>query len=98
MLKLHRWKPVLTYVCLCVDMCLSVYVFISVCLSVCMFAGVPCFGPSAKAAQIEASKDFAKKFMKRHNIPTAQFQSFTDLQSATDYINRYNNSNVSCFH
>jgi len=37
----------------------------------------PVVGPSAKGAQLEGSKDFAKQFMKRHNIPTARYQSFT---------------------
>ncbi|KAJ8320552.1 hypothetical protein KUTeg_002139 [Tegillarca granosa] len=50
-------------------------------------AGVSCFGPSAKAAQIEASKEFAKKFMYRHGIPTAKFESFTDAQAACQHIN-----------
>ncbi|XP_051765849.1 trifunctional purine biosynthetic protein adenosine-3-like [Ctenopharyngodon idella] len=49
-------------------------------------AGVPCFGPSAKAAQLEASKSFSKSFMDRHNIPTARWSSFTDPQDACQYI------------
>lgn len=49
-------------------------------------AGVPCFGPSAKAAQLEASKSFSKSFMDRHNIPTARWSSFTDPQDACRYI------------
>ncbi|XP_030605207.1 trifunctional purine biosynthetic protein adenosine-3 [Archocentrus centrarchus] len=49
-------------------------------------AGVPCFGPSAKAAQLEASKSFSKAFMERHGIPTARYGSFTDPQQACDYI------------
>ncbi|CAI5638286.1 unnamed protein product [Oreochromis niloticus] len=49
-------------------------------------AGVPCFGPSAKAAQLEASKSFSKAFMERHGIPTARYGSFTDPQKACDYI------------
>uniref|UniRef100_A0A4W5MJD1 Trifunctional purine biosynthetic protein adenosine-3 n=1 Tax=Hucho hucho TaxID=62062 RepID=A0A4W5MJD1_9TELE len=49
-------------------------------------AGVPCFGPSAKAAQLEASKSFSKAFMDRHGIPTAQWCSFTDPQEACSYI------------
>ncbi|NNE55561.1 MAG: phosphoribosylamine--glycine ligase [Flavobacteriales bacterium] len=40
-------------------------------------ANVTLVGPNQKAAQLEGSKDFAKKFMKRHNIPTAKYQSFT---------------------
>ncbi len=49
-------------------------------------AGLKCFGPSAKAAQLEGSKTFCKDFMIRHNIPTAAYQSFTDLAQATAYI------------
>ncbi|KAK2856984.1 hypothetical protein Q5P01_005719 [Channa striata] len=49
-------------------------------------AGVPCFGPSAKAAQLEASKSFSKAFMERHGIPTARYGSFTDPQEACNYI------------
>ncbi|CAE1178393.1 GART [Acanthosepion pharaonis] len=48
--------------------------------------GIPCFGPSAKAAQIEASKDFAKNFMVRHNIPTARFKSFSNVEEACEHI------------
>ncbi|XP_056287464.1 trifunctional purine biosynthetic protein adenosine-3 [Pseudoliparis swirei] len=51
-----------------------------------MAAGVPCFGPSAKAAQLEASKSFSKAFMVRHGIPTARYGSFTDPQQACSYI------------
>uniref|UniRef100_A0A674EMQ1 phosphoribosylamine--glycine ligase n=1 Tax=Salmo trutta TaxID=8032 RepID=A0A674EMQ1_SALTR len=49
-------------------------------------AGVPCFGPSAKAAQLEANKSFSKAFMDRHGIPTANWCSFTDPQEACSYI------------
>jgi len=49
-------------------------------------AGLKCFGPSAKAAQLEGSKAFCKDFMARHNIPTAEYQTFTDCQQAVDYI------------
>lgn len=52
-------------------------------------AGVMCFGPSAKAAQLEASKSFAKSFMDRHRIPTARWSSFTDPQEACSYIRKY---------
>lgn len=50
--------------------------------------GIPCFGPSAKAAQIEASKEFSKEFMSRHNIPTARFRSFRDPSEACQHINK----------
>ncbi|GAB1600532.1 trifunctional purine biosynthetic protein adenosine-3-like [Argonauta hians] len=48
--------------------------------------GIHCFGPSAKAAQIEASKEFAKNFMIRHNIPTARFKAFTTGNEACEHI------------
>lgn len=50
--------------------------------------GLKCFGPSAKAAQLEGSKSFCKDFMIRHNIPTAAYQSFTDKDLAIAYINQ----------
>jgi phosphoribosylamine--glycine ligase len=46
------------------------------------------FGPTQAAAQLESSKDFAKRFMARHNIPTAAFGSFTDAASAHAYIDQ----------
>ena len=49
-------------------------------------AGLKCFGPTAKAAQLEGSKTFSKDFMIRHQIPTAKFQSFTDKNAAINYI------------
>ncbi|MBW2290915.1 MAG: phosphoribosylamine--glycine ligase, partial [Deltaproteobacteria bacterium] len=48
--------------------------------------GVPVFGPSAAAAQLEASKAFAKDFMQRHGIPTAAYQSFDALAPAIAYV------------
>ncbi len=47
---------------------------------------LPCFGPTADAAQLEGSKIFTKEFLKRHNIPTAAYQSFTELEPALAYI------------
>jgi len=44
------------------------------------------FGPSQAAAQLESSKIWAKNFMKRNNIPTAQFEIFDDAQKAIEYI------------
>lgn len=49
-------------------------------------AGVACFGPSAAAARLEASKAFSKDFMKRHDIRTAKYETFTDFSAAKDYI------------
>jgi len=49
-------------------------------------AGLKCFGPSAKAAQLEGSKSFCKDFMIRHHIHTALYQSFTDKSLANAYI------------
>jgi len=48
--------------------------------------GLPCFGPSALAAQLEGSKAFTKDFLSRHNIPTAAYRNFTKLQPALEYI------------
>ena len=44
------------------------------------------FGPSKNAAQLESSKIWAKNFMKRNNIPTAQFEIFDDAKKAEDYV------------
>lgn len=52
-------------------------------------AGLACFGPSAKAAQLEGSKTFCKDFMIRYGIPTASYQSFTDQQQAIAYIQQH---------
>jgi phosphoribosylamine--glycine ligase len=49
-------------------------------------AGLRCFGPSRDAAQLEGSKTFAKDFLARHNIPTANYAAFTDIGEATAYI------------
>lgn len=46
------------------------------------------FGPSKKAAQIEASKSFAKKIMKKMNIPTADYETFTDYNEALKYLKK----------
>jgi phosphoribosylamine---glycine ligase len=50
--------------------------------------GLKIFGPTKEAAQLESSKDFAKAFMKRHRIPTAEYQTFTDIAAAHKYINQ----------
>ena len=49
--------------------------------------GMRIFGPTKAAAQLESSKAFSKAFMKRHNIPTAEYDTFTDAQAAHDYVN-----------
>ncbi len=51
-------------------------------------AGLPVFGPTRAAAQLEISKDFAKRFMVRHGIPTAAYATFDDAGSAHDYLTR----------
>jgi phosphoribosylamine--glycine ligase len=48
--------------------------------------GLKIFGPTQAAAQLESSKDFAKEFMVRHQIPTAKHQTFSDVKSAHDYL------------
>ncbi|GAB1367652.1 phosphoribosylamine--glycine ligase [Azonexus hydrophilus] len=48
--------------------------------------GLKIFGPTKEAAQLESSKDFAKRFMARHNIPTAEFETFSDAAAAHAYI------------
>lgn len=48
--------------------------------------GLKIFGPTQAAAQLESSKDFAKAFMTRHGIPTAQYRTFTDAAAAHDYV------------
>ncbi|XP_074389391.1 trifunctional purine biosynthetic protein adenosine-3 [Zonotrichia albicollis] len=50
-------------------------------------AGIKCFGPTAKAAQLESSKSFTKAFLDRHEIPTARWKSFTDPKAACAFIN-----------
>ena len=49
-------------------------------------AGIPSFGPTRSAAQIEASKVFSKNFMACHHIPTARFAAFTQLADALDHL------------
>ena len=49
-------------------------------------AGLPIFGPTKAAAQLESSKDFAKQFLVRNNIPTAKYQTFSDAAAAHAYI------------
>ncbi|MCG6863444.1 MAG: phosphoribosylamine--glycine ligase [Chromatiaceae bacterium] len=49
-------------------------------------AGLPCFGPSAGAAQLEGSKAFTKDFLARHGIPTAEYRVFAELEPALAYL------------
>ncbi len=49
-------------------------------------AGIGIFGPTQAAAQLESSKDFAKRFLQRHGIPTARYQTFADAEAAHAYI------------
>lgn len=49
-------------------------------------AGIPCFGPNGKAAQMEGSKKFAKQVMSRAGVPTAAYRSFTDEETCAAYV------------
>ena len=49
-------------------------------------AGIPCFGPIAAAARIEASKVFSKNLMKKYGIPTAAYEVFNDPAKAMEYL------------
>lgn len=49
-------------------------------------AGIPAFGPRKNAAIIEASKAFSKELMRKYHIPTAKYETFTDLDAALTYI------------
>ena len=48
--------------------------------------GIPCFGPKANAAIIEGSKVFSKNLMKKYGIPTAEYEVFSDMDSALRYL------------
>ena len=50
--------------------------------------GIPCFGPKKNAAIIEGSKAFSKDLMKKYNIPTAKYETFTDKKSAIAYLEK----------
>lgn len=50
--------------------------------------GLKIFGPTQYSAQLESSKDFAKAFMAKYGIPTAQYQTFENVDAAHDYINQ----------
>ncbi|MAR89424.1 MAG: phosphoribosylamine--glycine ligase [Pseudomonadota bacterium] len=49
-------------------------------------AGLKCFGPTKNAAQLEGSKAFTKDFLARHNIPTAAYGNFTEIDKAVAYV------------
>ena len=50
--------------------------------------GLLCFGPSRDAARLEASKSFAKQFLKKHEIPTADFKVFETCEAAIEYVRK----------
>ncbi len=49
-------------------------------------SGLPCFGPSKRAARLEGSKSFTKDFLARHGIPTAVYRTFADIGAAHEYL------------
>ncbi|MBP5245742.1 MAG: phosphoribosylamine--glycine ligase [Clostridia bacterium] len=58
------------------------------CVDVLTEAGIPCFGPNAKAAIIEGSKIFSKNLMKKYGIPTAEYETFDDAGKALEYLEK----------
>ncbi|EEY22532.1 phosphoribosylamine-glycine ligase [Verticillium alfalfae VaMs.102] len=57
-------------------------------------AAIPCFGPSKEAARMEGSKTFSKDFMKKHGIPTAAYENFSDFDQALAYLDRISHNVV----
>jgi phosphoribosylamine--glycine ligase / phosphoribosylformylglycinamidine cyclo-ligase len=55
-------------------------------MSLLTIVGIPCFGPSKVAAQMEGSKTFSKDFMRRHNISTAEYRNFSKYNDAKEYL------------
>ncbi len=51
-------------------------------------AGLRCFGPTKACAQLEGSKDFCKRFFVANHIPTAKYQTFSDVPSALEYLRK----------
>ena len=51
--------------------------------------GLRIFGPTKAAAQLEASKDFAKRFMARHGIPTSRYETFSEAKAAHAYVDKH---------
>ena len=56
------------------------------CVDALTAVGIPCFGPDSKAAIIEGSKVFSKNLMKKYGIPTAEYEVFSDMESALKYL------------
>lgn len=56
--------------------------------------GIRCYGPSKAAARMEGSKTFSKDFMKKHNIPTAAYENFSDYEAARKYLDSINHNVV----
>ena len=50
--------------------------------------GLPCFGPTSKAAKLEGSKAFTKDFCSKYGIPSASYATFTNVEAAADYIKK----------
>ena len=50
--------------------------------------GLACFGPVAKAARLEGSKSFSKDFMRRHGVPTATYEVFTEIEPAATFVRK----------
>ena len=48
--------------------------------------GLKCFGPSKEASKLEGSKKFMKDFLQTNNIPTAQYETFSEIDKATGYV------------
>ncbi|KAK3385183.1 putative bifunctional purine Ade1 [Podospora didyma] len=57
-------------------------------------SGIPCFAPTKEAAEIEGSKTFAKDFMKKYSIPTADYQAFERYEDAKRYLEHVDGSRV----
>jgi len=56
--------------------------------------GIRCYGPSKLAARMEGSKTFSKDFMKKHNIPTAEYENFSDYEQARQYLDKIDHNVV----
>ncbi len=52
--------------------------------------GIPCFGPTKSASRLEASKSYSKEFFMRNNLPTARYQTFTDVARAKSHVEGIN--------